>query len=374
MARAHQEAPKAEKPKDLSPLFDFSEENAEASLQEAPKKRARTAPPIPIEAFRPKKRAKKEPIASEGKMSISVSGEITAKEEESPYEEMKIEQGPTAAQQEAETRENLRAETIELHDRFQEAQAEFEATADAVDRRAKEIAADLSARNFPADTILVWTEAIQKREGLQEKMEASMDKMIAARKDYIDRYEAWERTQRADEKAAAEMEKVIDDLAAAHQPASAAFTGQEEAWFKKGEEEEQQMAAARAEIDAAGGKAESLVETPAEIDANVRQAEAMVASGELNPTFFNINDYRHLLTRKAQIDADLEAAGWWQARKLRSELKEVQKDLGDYEQQLHSVARERAGERDKARVSSMTPEQKKAQEKKTSLWSRITGR
>jgi len=124
-----------------------------------------------------------------------------------------------------------------------------------------------------------------------------------------------------------------DAKLAAAKAAPPAFTDQEEAWFKKGEEEE--MQAIRAGIEAHGNA--PLIETPAEIDANVRQAEAMIAAGELNPEMFNAKDYRYLLNEKARIDADLEVAGWWKARSLRAELREITKDLAGYEEQVQRV-------------------------------------
>lgn len=383
-AEMPQSAPKPEKRrrKPITP-----EEGSSASGEIIPEA---VSAPIPSEALRPKRAKKPQDFdviapfvpSADAREAAGLyhrreqAAKKTAAEapaEESPYEEMTLETR-TPSQEAATRREDLRAETIELNDRFEDAKAEYEALADAVDRRAKEIANELSARNFPAETILIWTEAIQQREGLSQKLDAAIDKMTETRKAYIDRYEAWEKTQNKDESASAEMEKVIDDLVAEHQPASASFSREEEAWFKKGEDEEREMDQVRAEIQAAGGQPESLIETPHEIDANVRQAEQMVMSGELNGQLFNVNDYRYLLTRKAQIDRELEEAGWWAARKLRSELKETQKSLADYEQQIQSVHNERAAGRDKTRTAAMTPEQRKAQDKKSSLWSRITGR
>ncbi len=163
--------------------------------------------------------------------------------------------------------------------------------------------------------------------------------------------------------------------AAAKEPlAPSGFTEKEEAWFKQGEEDDaKRMAEARATIER-GGKAESLVETPDEVDANVRQAEAMIAKGELNPKMFDVNDFRYLLIEKTRLDRELEHAGWWAARKLRAELRETQKSLSDYEKQIGNVHRERHDERQDAAYAALKPGQKKAADRKSSLWSRILGR
>lgn len=77
MARAHHEAPKAEKPKDISHQFDFSDAESEAK-DSAPKKRARTAPPVPVEALRPRKRATKKDETLEALEMVRQTSEESA--------------------------------------------------------------------------------------------------------------------------------------------------------------------------------------------------------------------------------------------------------------------------------------------------------
>ena len=67
----------------------------------------------------------------------------------------------------------------------------------------------------------------------------------------------------------------------------------------------------------------------------------MIASGRLNKELFNVDMYRGLLEKKARIDADLEVAGWWKARQLRKELKEVTSDVSNFEEQIQHVVSER---------------------------------
>ena len=51
------DAPRHEKPKDVSHHFDFSDtEPAPAAEKPKGKKRPRSAPPVPVEAMRPRKR------------------------------------------------------------------------------------------------------------------------------------------------------------------------------------------------------------------------------------------------------------------------------------------------------------------------------
>ncbi len=132
----------------------------------------------------------------------------------------------------------------------------------------------------------------------------------------------------------------------------------ENTWFAQGEDpsyvqslaEKQQAEDAKKTADVRrhiaesydAERSETILDTDQEVDAVAMQAEAMIASGELSPQAFNANDYRYLLLEKARLDRELETAGWWQARKLRAELKDTQKNLADYEQQVHSVIRERA--------------------------------
>ncbi len=102
-------------------------------------------------------------------------------------------------------------------------------------------------------------------------------------------------------------------------------------------------------------ESETILSTSDEVEATAKQAEAMLASGELNSEVFNVKDYRYLLIEKARIERELETAGWWQARKLRSELKETDKNLADYEQQIESVHSERAADREAARKPTEGP-------------------
>lgn len=363
MARAHHEAPQAEEPQDVTPSFDLTD----APVEEAPKKkRARSAPPLPEEVSRPKITRVKPFVPSE--QAKEAAGLYHLREQAKKEREAKAKK-PEKAEKPPRM---LDVEVRELGETFMEAQAEFETVADAVDRRVKEIGEELTGRNFPAETIMVWSEAIQQREGLSQKLDAAMDRMIAARKAYVERYEEWEKEKAANEQAKAEMERTIDEFVAQHAPKD--FTEQEENWFKQGEELDQQIAAAREEIEQTGIENEPIIETPAEIDATVRQAEAMLGSGDLQPQAFDLNDYRYLLTEKARLDADLEIAGWLKARKLRSELKEVMGNLRTYEDQIQTVLRERATAREKAAWTAKSPEQQKAAVSKRSFWSRITGR
>jgi hypothetical protein len=142
----------------------------------------------------------------------------------------------------------------------------------------------------------------------------------------------------------------------------------EEAWFKQGEDEsyvkslaeKQRTEDARKEADVRRSIAESydakktdtIIDTDEELEAATKQAEIMLANGELNPEVFNAKDYRFQLMERARLDRELETAGWWEARKLRAELKDTQKNLADYEQQLSSVGSERAAARDTARKAA----------------------
>ncbi len=160
----------------------------------------------------------------------------------------------------------------------------------------------------------------------------------------------------AKEKRVAEMAARVD---------AAMKTEAEEAWFKQGEDtshiaalaEKQQAEDSQKEADVRrhiaesydDKKTETIIDTDEEIEAAAKQAEAMIASGELNRELFNANDYRYLLIEKVNTDRKLETAGWWQARKLRAELREYQRQIADYEQQIMSVHGERYQERDDAR-------------------------
>ncbi len=139
---------------------------------------------------------------------------------------------------------------------------------------------------------------------------------------------------------------------------------QEEEWFKQGEkassstalsERQQEEDARRADAirrslegEGAERKTETIIETDQELEAVAREAETMLSNGELNPEVFNAKDYRYQLLEKARLDRELESAGWWQARKLRAELRETLKNLDDYEQQIMRVHAERSDERERA--------------------------
>ena len=168
-----------------------------------------------------------------------------------------------------------------------------------------------------------------------------------------------------------------------------AFKETEEAWFKQGEDEsyvknlaeKQQIADRQKESEVRAslketydqGAHDTIIDTDEEVEAAAKQAEAMVASGELDPKLFKTTDYRYLLIEKARIDRELETAGWWQARKLRAELKYTQKELGDYEEQLNGAGSERVGRRD---PDAMTVKEKAAvkAEKKPGFFARLFGK
>ncbi|WKZ29002.1 MAG: hypothetical protein QY323_05775 [Patescibacteria group bacterium] len=148
-------------------------------------------------------------------------------------------------------------------------------------------------------------------------------------------------------------------------------TEEEEAWFKKGEDashvaalaESQQaedalkMGEVRKQIAASydSKKTDTVIDTDEEVEAAAAQAEEMLARNELNSEVFNAKDYRYLLIEKARLDRELESAGWWQARKLRAELRETQKSLADYEQQIMRVYAERRDDREQAAKPPQAP-------------------
>ncbi len=144
------------------------------------------------------------------------------------------------------------------------------------------------------------------------------------------------------------------------------YTVQEEAWFKRGENDAQiQAQADRQEMEDVRrqiasyepAKKETVIDTQEEIDAAVGQAETMLKSDELHPDLFNVRDYEFLLTQQARIDRELEHAGWWKARGLRSELRETRRQLEDYEQQIQSVIGERASGRADGALTGAEKEQ-----------------
>jgi len=163
--------------------------------------------------------------------------------------------------------------------------------------------------------------------------------------------------------------------AAAKEPVEASgFTGKEAAWFKKGEEEEaRQMAEARATIER-GGKGELMIETPADIAGNVKEAGALLKAGDLNQREFSLQDYEYLLKERVRVDEELEHAGWWRARQLRKDLAKIQKGgydgasgsqgLDDYEKQIMAAKSGNGAMRLAAKEQS-------APEKKLSFWERL---
>ncbi len=166
-------------------------------------------------------------------------------------------------------------------------------------------------------------------------------------------------TAKAKEQRIASMSARVDAAMEAEDAKEA--QEKEESWFKQGEDEsyvkklaeKQQMEDTQKAADVRrhiaetydSGASETILATGDEVEATAKQAEAMLASGELSAEVFNVKDYRYLLIEKARLERELETAGWWQARKLRAELKETDANLADYEQQISSVHSERAAER-----------------------------
>lgn len=109
------------------------------------------------------------------------------------------------------------------------------------------------------------------------------------------------------------------------QAAAGGFTARDEAWFKAGEEADAQaIAATRAELERGGSPApRAVLESPKDIAAEVKKAETLLRQGDLDPRTFSLADYAYLLKERVRIDAELEHASWWQARKLRKELRQA---------------------------------------------------
>jgi len=320
----------AEAPKEL-PAFDISDiEITAAETPKAKRKRATKAESalksVPaaksgaeavrlpgVHETRKPKRGKKA-VSSEGKLSASASGEIVT---EAP----------------------LAPEATEVE----------EALADV--RRMSEESA--------------WDAKIAEAKGRIEAEER--EKRIAEMGDRVDRameaedeVELTTRSQRA-----AEMGDRVDRAMEAED--AMGLSDAEQEWFKKGDDksyikeaaEKQEMEDLRKGIATYDERAkETILDTQGEIDATVRQAEEMLKKDELHPDVFDIRDYEYLLTEQARLDRELETAGWWAARKLRGELKDVRKDLEDYENQIQSVMRERADARDAARGIPSIPARK----------------
>ena len=160
------------------------------------------------------------------------------------------------------------------------------------------------------------------------------------------------------------------------QAAQGGFTARDEAWFKAGKEADvQALAATRAELGRGGAPIPRVVvESPGDIEANISQAAAMGHRGDLDPRDFSLADYGYLMKERVRLDAELEHAGWWQARKLRRELRQVMKGgyggasgsqgLEDYEKQIRDVQmNDGALRRDAA--------EREAEPKKPSFWERL---
>lgn len=294
------EAPLEEKPKDISHLFDTTDIGSGQEEKPKAKKRARSKPPVPVEAMRPRKRAAKK----------AAEPEAVA---EAPQGEESKEALRMAREETDETKEALQM----VRETSEEAQ---------------------------------WEKAIEDaKRGLenQENDDAEWEAKISEAKG---------------------REAVV---AKSQETAEPAFTEKEDAWFKQGEDEAHLKAAAeRQEIEdirmglAAdpekydAGRTDVIIDTQEEIDATVKRVEGMLKSGELNMDMFDVRDYEYLLTQQARLDRELETSGWWAARKLRSELKDIQKSLADYESQVESVERERADARDEARGVPSIPARK----------------
>ena len=191
---------------------------------------------------------------------------------------------------------------------------------------------------------------IQEKEDLKtrEREDAEWEAKIAESKKAADEQERAERIARMGARVDQAMEE--EDRPK--------FTEGEQAWFKQGEDEKHVSALAAKQHEEEGRKIEdvrrqisesydkktreTILDTDQEVEAAAKQAEAMVASGRLNSEMFNAKDYRYLLVQQARIDNELETAGWWAARKLRSEMKEIRKELDGYESQIRLAMSERA--------------------------------
>ena len=344
MSRArHHEAPKAEQPNDSS-KFDLSD--AETTAAEAPKamhKRALTAPPIPAEALRPRKRAHKAPITPE--TGTVASGEIVSKtEEESDYAEYSVKKTMPSHE---DVRASLKADEMPVSEEMTDAYASIvEAEKMADDQRAEE--------------------AWKKAHPVKSDSEAGIEMVRRAELDAL-QSKAYE----------ARLKRDAKEVSAKDSVGSSGFTAEEGDWIKKGEEAEaRQMAEARATIER-GGKGELMIEAPGDIDASVKEAAALFKSGDLSPRDLSVEDYAYLLKERVRIDEELERAGWWKARQLRKELSQILKGgyngapngLDGYEKQIMgartgSIVAQRA-EAGKSAKASGTPA------KNMSFWERF---
>lgn len=263
-----------------------------------------------------RKRAAKAPISSEGKLNASAAGEIATGEDL-----------PQAAPEKSEVEEALQMvrETAEES---------------AWDAKIDEAKGKIAAEEAEWEAKISETKAKIRGEELRAKLPkipAYKDKRVAA------------------PPVGAEVPEYEEMTV---EGAPKAFTEKEEAWFKQGEDEKHVAAQAAKQHEEEGHKIEdvrrriaetyddtkreTVLDSDEDVDAAAKQAEAMVASGRLNAEMFNAKDYRYLLLQQARIDKELETAGWWAARKLRSEMKEVRKELEGYESQIRHVMSERA--------------------------------
>lgn len=331
MVRAHRDLPKPKETKDLTPLFDLSEQGVPYSGTEVASKEAgvESKPPVPEDAKRPKRARKPKAVIVE--------------EEAEPVafpEGMKGMERP------------LSMEVRDLNDVFENARADFETVADAVDRRMKQIREELGRGNLSVENLGAWSEHIAKREGLQEKFDAAMDKMVAARKAYIEAYEKWEQKLASDAQAKLEMEKTIDQLIKENPSQAAQETAEETMWYDRGEKawkESDQIAEVRQQI--AGNEPEQPVGTPSDLsvlgfdqvfidaykETRERLEKAEAAKGKAG--FFK------KLFGGAKIERDYESA--------RSDFEAMQEDV-----MTRRMDRERA-----LRESDMTPAEREAARK-----------
>ena len=458
MARAHHEMPMAEQPPERKPHGTGTE--AESKAKPA-KRRARSAPPIPEEALRPKKRAAKKAEApvinrikpfkpsEEAKMAAELyhrreknkqaaaAEDLTheaVEDDGEDYAEMTVEAQPQSEVGEA---LDVAREAIEegawdqaIGDAKKRIEKE-EASQSDVERSLSEVKS-MAARRAREDK--GWDEKIAKAKSrLGEEKEVSDEDIVSSEDEEKDvaesdiigsedepeyaEYSVAEQPKKDEEemdeeeralaaykeahpvltdnegyrklgmKAQAEealskgyearRKREAKEAAAKEKVGPDGFTEKEAAWFKGGEEEEaSQMAEARATIER-GGKGELVVEDAGDIAANVQEAAALFKQGDLSPRDFSVQDYEYLLKERVRIDKELEHAGWWQARKLRKELAQVQKGgyngapngLEDYEAQIMAAkqgnATARQVEKEQAAKASGAPP------KKPSFWQRL---
>jgi hypothetical protein len=306
--------------------------------------------------------------------------------------------------------------------RYEAAKADYERVEKEVGDRMAEIAEQLSdpAKGYDADRIAELTEMKVRHEGLDTKADAARTAMAQARKDfeaataaYEVKYAEWEKQEADADRARFEEAKkrlppppalrpgteeegaeILRQREAEEERASKEFFEKRKAsakpmdklddaiWFGEGERmskeaeaEQEKIAALRKEIKGEPKK-EVIIETPQEIAAAVARVQKMIDAKDINPELFDakaVKDYKYQLEQKTRLDDELEHAGWWTARKLRKELREVQKNLQPYEEMIEQAESWKAEERQKAAYEKMSPERKKAEEKRASLVSRILG-